>query len=154
MKTYKLMIVIAIAATTLIVGGCTNTDYQTEQASSSSTQYYGVQYGVVDGIESVPGDIATSGIGAGTIIGGVVGGVLGNQVGGGSGQDIATVVGVVGGAAVGHEIDKRNQQQTSNTYNIRVRLNNGGYQTINVESVNGLRVGDRVRIDNGLISRY
>ncbi|HPG62607.1 MAG TPA: beta/gamma crystallin-related protein [Casimicrobium sp.] len=37
----------------------------------------------------------------GAIIGGILGGVLGHQVGGGRGQDIATVGGAVAGAAIG-----------------------------------------------------
>ena len=37
----------------------------------------------------------------GAILGGVIGGVLGHQIGGGSGRDVATALGVVGGAAVG-----------------------------------------------------
>lgn len=37
----------------------------------------------------------------GAIIGGVIGGVLGHQIGGGSGRDVATALGAVGGAAVG-----------------------------------------------------
>lgn len=156
MNARQLIIVTTIAATSLLAG-CANTGYQPAPSSSSaSNNYAATQYGVVDGIESVSagnGGIAGSGIGAGTIIGGVVGGVLGHQVGGGSGKDIATAAGVVGGAVVGHELDKRTQTQNV-SYNIRVRLNNGGNQTINVQSVNDLRDGDRVRIDNGIISRY
>ncbi|MCW8974910.1 MAG: glycine zipper 2TM domain-containing protein [Sedimenticola sp.] len=155
MKTHQLILGIFIVATTLL-SGCANTGYQPVSSSSSSNAYSTTQFGVVDGIESVPGDnggIAGTGVGAGTIIGGVIGGVLGHQVGGGTGKDIATAAGVVGGAVVGHELDKRNQQKTD-SYNIRVRLNNGGTQTINVDSANDLRIGDRVRIDNGQISRY
>lgn len=37
----------------------------------------------------------------GAIIGGVIGGVLGHQIGGGSGRDVATALGAIGGAAVG-----------------------------------------------------
>jgi outer membrane lipoprotein SlyB len=160
MKTRQIMIATCLTAAALM-SACTNTGYQPVSSAPSNsgysgTQYSGTQYGVVDAIEMVPGSkggIAGSGIGAGTVIGGVVGGVLGHQVGGGSGKDIATAAGVVGGAVVGHEIEKRNQQQ-QNVYNVRVRLNNGGNQTITVPSVNELRVGDRVRIDNGNISRY
>lgn len=158
MKTRQLIIVISIAVVTML-GGCTTTGSQPASSSSyssSSNTYSGTQYGVVDGIDVVPagkGGIGGSGVGAGTIIGGVVGGVLGRQVGSGTGQDIATVAGVVGGAVVGHEVDKHYQDQ-NDTYNIRVRLNNGSYLTINVPSVSDLRVGDRVRIDNGQISRY
>ena len=42
----------------------------------------------------------------GAIIGGVIGGILGHQIGGGRGQDIATGIGVVGGAAVGANVGR------------------------------------------------
>lgn len=42
----------------------------------------------------------------GAIVGGVVGGIIGHQVGGGRGQDIATGVGVLGGAAVGANVGR------------------------------------------------
>lgn len=48
-----------------------------------------------------------------------------NAIGDGSGREAATVAGVVGGAVVGHQVEKRNSQQ--NTYRIRVRLEHGGY---------------------------
>ncbi|QJW83745.1 glycine zipper 2TM domain-containing protein [Ramlibacter terrae] len=40
----------------------------------------------------------------GAVIGGVIGGILGHQVGGGSGKDLATGAGVVGGAVVGSNV--------------------------------------------------
>ena len=43
--------------------------------------------------------------GAGAVIGAIAGGVLGNTIGHGSGRAAATVLGVVGGAAVGDRID-------------------------------------------------
>jgi outer membrane lipoprotein SlyB len=135
-----------------LMSACTNTGYQ---PVSSSSSYSGTLYGVIESIEMTPeksGGIAGSGIGAGTVIGGVVGGVLGHQVGGGTGKDVATVAGVVGGAVVGHEIEKRNQQQ-QNVYHIRVRLDNGGSQIMTQKSINDLRVGDRVRIENGSLYR-
>jgi uncharacterized protein YcfJ len=42
----------------------------------------------------------------GAIVGGVVGGIIGHQIGGGRGQDIATGIGVVGGAAAGATIGR------------------------------------------------
>ncbi|HEY8049294.1 MAG TPA: glycine zipper 2TM domain-containing protein [Ramlibacter sp.] len=47
--------------------------------------------------------------GAGAIIGGIVGGLLGNTVGGGMGRAAATGVGVVAGAAVGNNLEQRDQ---------------------------------------------
>ena len=42
----------------------------------------------------------------GAIIGGAIGGILGHQIGGGRGQDIATGIGIVGGAAVGANVGR------------------------------------------------
>jgi hypothetical protein len=49
------------------------------------------------------------GTATGTIAGGLVGGILGNQIGGGSGRQAATILGALGGAALGS-----NQQQRQN----------------------------------------
>lgn len=151
------IIIAAMFTVAVLMSACTNTGYQPVSSSpSSSSSYSGTMYGVIESIEMTPGEsggIAGSGIGAGTVIGGVVGGVLGHQVGGGTGKDIATAAGVVGGAVVGHEIEKRNQQQ-QDVYRIRVRLDNGGSQTMTQQSINDLRVGDRVRIENGNLYRY
>lgn len=108
-----------------------------------------VVYGVVDAIDVMRE--GGEGIGAGTVIGGVVGGVLGNQVGRGRGRDAATVAGVVGGAVVGHQLEKRDRQQEA--YRIRVRLEDGEYRTVTQQSVGDLQVGDRVRIEDGHVSR-
>ncbi len=42
----------------------------------------------------------------GAIIGGAIGGILGHQIGGGRGRDIATGIGVLGGAAVGANVGR------------------------------------------------
>lgn len=42
----------------------------------------------------------------GAIIGGAIGGILGHQIGGGRGQDFATGIGVLGGAAVGANVGR------------------------------------------------
>ncbi|MDP2397144.1 MAG: glycine zipper 2TM domain-containing protein [Burkholderiales bacterium] len=117
-------------------------------------------YGVVQSIELVRQNttastgIGGSGIGVGAIAGAVVGGVLGNQVGGGTGQTVATVAGAAGGAYVGNEIEKSQQQKTADAYKITVRMDSGQHQTVTQGNNAGLRVGDRVRIDNGTVQRY
>lgn len=151
MKTTQIVIATFLSVVALL-SGCASTD---SRPVSSSSSYSGTGYGVVDAIEVAGGSsdgIGGSGIGAGAVIGGVVGGVLGHQVGGGTGKDVATVAGVVGGAMVGHELEKSKTQQDA--YRIRVRLDNGGYQTVTQQSINDLRVGDRVRIENDRVSRY
>lgn len=98
--------------------------------------------------------IAGTGIGAGAVIGGVVGGVAGNQIGGGRGKTAATVAGAVGGAIVGNEVQKRNSANRGDAYQIRVRLDRGGYVTIAQRNIGDLRVGDQVRIENDVVYRY
>ena len=105
--------------------------------------------GTVDSI--LPVTEKGQGSGAGAVIGGVVGGVLGNQVGSGRGRDVATVAGVVGGAVLGNTIEKSNK--STQHIEIRVRLADGTFRTVKSDSDQGLRVGDKVRIDNGRVSR-
>lgn len=142
-------------ATILALGACA--DMNTNRApttypqpTQSSTVYSG--YGVVQTIDLV-GQSNTGGIPAGAILGAVIGGVLGNQVGGGSGKTAATVIGAAGGAYAGNEIEKRNQQQAE-AYKFTIRMSDGTYQTLTQVSHADIRVGDRVRIDNGVVSRY
>jgi len=94
-------------------------------------------------------------VGAGTIAGAVVGGILGHQVGGGSGNTAATVLGAAGGAYAGHALENNNQAtQLVNAYQFTVRLSNGSYQTYTQTTSTDIRVGDRVQIDNGTLRRY
>lgn len=162
-KTAVALGVVAIFA----LGGCgamngtTNTSASGTSAPgsvNSGSAYSG--YGVVQAIELVHqattanSGIGGTGIGIGAIAGAVVGGVLGNQVGGGTGQTVATVAGAAGGAYVGNEIEKSQQQKTADAYKVTVRMDSGAYQTVTQGNNAGLRVGDRVRIDNGSVSRY
>ena len=89
------------------------------------------------------------GTGIGAVGGAVVGGVLGHQVGGGSGQKIATVVGAVGGAVAGHEVEKR--VKSTKSYDITVRFENGSSRVINEATAPSWRAGDRVKVVNGVI---
>lgn len=159
-KTGVALSVVAVFALT----GCgtMNETSTTSNSGTGSVQSSGAYsgYGVVQAIELVQQNttansgIGGSGIGIGAIAGAVVGGVLGNQVGGGTGQTVATVAGAAGGAYVGNEIEKRQQQKTADAYKVTVRMNSGAYQTVTQNNNAGLRVGDRVRIDNGSVQRY
>lgn len=138
----------------IFLGGCASTTPRSDSSHSSSR--YNNAYGVVEAIDSTPtgSSGSDSKIGVGTVIGGVVGGVLGNQVGGGTGKTVATAAGVVGGAVVGHEIEKRRANAASYTYIVRIRLDNGGYESIAQDNIGDMRVGDQVRIENGHVIRY
>ncbi len=145
MKTVNALIVVVIT-TTVLMSGCAN-----NYARPAPAQSYNTAYGVIESIDAVhtTGD---SGIGAGTVIGGVIGGVLGNQVGSGRGNTAATIAGAAGGAVVGHEIEKNRQSRDS--YQIRVRLDNGNYQTLTQDDISNVNVGSRVRIENDHVYRY
>jgi len=45
----------------------------------------------------------------GAIVGGAIGGIIGHQIGGGRGQDIATGIGIVGGAAAGANVGRSSE---------------------------------------------
>lgn len=112
-------------------------------------------YGVVQSIELVRQNSASTGgsIGVGTIAGAVVGGLIGNQMGQGQGKTAATVVGAAGGAYIGHELDKQNQQ-SRDAYKLTILMSDGAYQTVTQATDGDIRVGERVRIANGVARRY
>ena len=88
--------------------------------------------------------------GAGAVIGAIVGGVAGNQVGGGSGQDIATAAGAIGGALLGNNIE-RNRNAVA-YHEIVIDMEGGSQQFINVQDTMGIYVGVPVRVQNGNIT--
>lgn len=157
----KFAIVLGVVGV-LVLSGCETMNTPSSASNSGTVNpdnaYPG--YGVVQSVDIVqqgsPGNtgIGGSGVGIGTIAGAVVGGVLGNQVGGGTGRTVATVAGAAGGAYVGHELENRQKQRTTDVYRVGIRMNNGAYQTLTQSENTNLRVGDRVRIDNGVARRY
>ncbi|WP_265946187.1 glycine zipper 2TM domain-containing protein [Dechloromonas sp. A34] len=110
-------------------------------------------YGTVYAIDVVRAEQA--GIGVGAVAGAVVGGLIGHQVGEGDGNTAATVIGAVGGALVGHQLERQMQQPQADQYRLTIRMENGAYQSVvHPTDFVDLRVGDRVRIDNGSVRRY
>jgi outer membrane lipoprotein SlyB len=134
----------------------TTSTYPTSTYPSSSYPVAGTEYGRVVNIEYMPaGTTAPRGNSIlGAVVGGVAGALLGNQIGSGSGRAAATVVGGVAGAAVGNQI-ARNQQgvTTAPGYRITMQSDQGQIHTYEVPATGDLRVGDRVRVDNGVIYR-
>lgn len=87
----------------------------------------------------------------GTIGGGVIGAALGSQVGSGSGKTAAQIAGALGGAYIGRNIE-RNAKRTQH-YEVVVRFANAGTQTVTYEQDPGLRVGEKVKVNNGVLAR-
>ena len=103
--------------------------------------------GVVEAINVV--EVRGDGSYVGKVAGGVVGGLLGSQVGQGRGKTVAEIAGVVGGAVVGNEIEKRVKKTLH--YDVVTRLQGGGTQTITYATQPAFRVGDKVRVENGVL---
>ena len=103
--------------------------------------------GVVESIREITTGGDSSGLGAAG--GAVVGGLLGNQVGGGHGKQAMTVVGAIGGAFAGNQIEK--QAKATQSYETTVRMNNGSSRTIAQASQPEWRDGDHVKIVDGAV---
>ena len=97
----------------------------------------------------------SAGPGIGAVIGGVAGAVVGGQIGGGSGRTAATVIGAVGGAVAGNAIEKSRAANASagESYRVSVQVDNGPMRAYDMSSYGDLRIGDRVRIENGQLYR-
>ncbi|WP_057046366.1 glycine zipper 2TM domain-containing protein, partial [Bordetella pertussis] len=106
--------------------------------------------GVVEGIRTVQVPVRDdSNHLIGTVAGGVVGGVVGNQFGGGHGRDALTVLGAVGGALAGREVERNiREQQTVTHYELTVRMSDGSRRQFRSAQPFAFASGDRVRVEN------
>ena len=152
-------ILFAVAA---LSAGCAADPNYPHQATYPGQSYPGYpaasevpQYGYVESVETLTPEPQYSGPGVGAIGGAVAGGLIGHQVGSGSGNTAATIGGAVIGGVVGHQVEQRvrNREVTAVEYVFRVRMDDGSYQTFRKEVHNGIRVGDRVKVERGNIFR-
>jgi outer membrane lipoprotein SlyB len=130
----------------LALGGCASTS--SSPYPYTSTTSVASYYGTIDSIQVTR---ASGSSGGGAIVGGVLGALVGNQIGSGSGRTAATVAGAAGGAIVGNQMEAN---RGHDTYQINVRLDNGGYQSVVQDSIVDLQAGQRVRIVDGRVYRY
>jgi outer membrane lipoprotein SlyB len=121
--------------------------------NASSPDYQTSRYGYVESVEVVAGEPRSTGPGIGAIGGAIAGGILGNQVGHGGGKAAATVGGAVAGGVIGHQVEQhvKGPAQAATMYRFRVRLDDGSYQTYTQDQHDNIRVGDRVRVENGRV---
>ncbi len=103
--------------------------------------------GRVESVRTIKTRAQGSGLGAAG--GAVLGGLLGNQIGGGNGKKLATVAGAVGGAVVGNQVE--GNMKATQSYEVTVRMDNGGTRTFNLQNLNGYNTGDRIKIVNGAL---
>jgi len=128
-----------------------SSSYPAQYPQGSQGNY--TEFGRVSNVEVLRSSESGRGSGLGAVIGGVAGAVVGSQIGGGSGRTAATVVGAVGGAVAGNAIEKNQNTTVRETYRISIRLDNGSTRAYDVPAYGDLRIGDRVRIENGQIYR-
>ncbi|MCE9660719.1 MAG: hypothetical protein K8R60_19490 [Burkholderiales bacterium] len=140
---------VAVGALALLSACASSPRHEVAPAPMVSSPGY-VESGRVSSIEVIP--VASRPSGAGAIIGAVIGGVVGNQFGSGSGKAAMTGVGIVGGAVAGNAVEGRNKKDDE-VYRVWVRLDNGAMRSMDFNRIDDLRVGDRVRFDNGQLYR-
>ncbi len=113
MKTKTFLASMTILATLATLNsGCAQKVLDASRAGSISESYSGVV--VSNEAVHIKGDGKWT-----SILGMIGGGVLGNQIGAGEGKDLATMAGVMVGAAAGEDMDVRNAQR------ITVKLDSG-----------------------------
>lgn len=142
----RFTVVFAVLLSGAVLAGCaqstlTGTTYSRGEARQAQT----VQTGTVESVTPVIIEGRTDGIvGAGT--GAVIGGVLGRGVGGGRGQDIATVVGAVGGGIAGQRVEEATSRRQG--VELTVRLDSGSMVSVVQEADpnQSFVVGQSVRI--------
>lgn len=103
--------------------------------------------GTIDSVREIEKAGEATGIGA--VGGAVAGGVIGHQMGGGRGRDVMTVLGAVGGGLAGHQVEK-NVRKTKE-YQVTVRLEDGSSRQFTFPEVPAWRIGEKVRVVNGVI---
>jgi outer membrane lipoprotein SlyB len=160
----RTLTILTAAATLAFAAGCSSVKDNTPteaygsvgSAPYSSAPAYSneaMQYGYVRNITQMDTTRRTSG--AGAILGAVVGGVVGNQIGQGSGRALATGAGAIAGAVAGNKLEEnRNEGSARAYYQVDVRLDSGDMRSFDYYDLNGLRVGDRVRVENGQLQRW
>lgn len=141
--------IVCIALFVALAAGCAHR--APTHVPPSAQGYHGSQHGVVHSIDRVRAESQTSGGGA--VVGGAIGGLIGNQIEHGHKKAVATTVGILAGAIIGNQIEK-NRQGRQDVYRVTVRVERGGLAQFDYASLNDLRVGDRVRIENNQLYRW
>lgn len=144
-RTFTL--VCSVSALALITACSSNPPRNDPYANAPGVVSNQSQYGNVSNIELVSAASRGSG---GAVLGAVIGAVVGNQIGSGSGRAAATGLGAVGGAIIGNNLQKRNE---SDVYRVSVRLDSGRTGQFDYQSIDDLRIGDRVLVQGGQLRR-
>jgi outer membrane lipoprotein SlyB len=143
MKTSPLGI-LGIGILSLALTGCVSGLQGSTYSRSEARQVQDVAFGRI--LNTKPVVIEGNRSGAGQLPGAVVGGIAGSSMGDGKGQQIFTVLGAVGGAILGQQIEERATRVQG--LELTIQLDSGRTLSIvqEVDSVDAFREGQRVRV--------
>lgn len=147
MKTQTVLRAASVSLACIYIAAC-SPPQAVSAAGSSTAREICNSCGVVQSISPVTQEGSSTG--AGAVIGAVVGGVAGNQVGGGSGKDIATAAGVVGGALLGNTIEQNRNNSVG--YEVVVTMQDGSRQLITVQDPGSISPGSAVNVNGSSIT--
>lgn len=142
----KKLLAMALVSTALVLGGCAQSGLHGQTYSRAEAQKAQVvNYGTVESTTAVVIEGNNQGI-IGTGAGALLGAVIGNQVGGGTGRQLATVAGAVGGGLAGNHAEAAITKKQGEE--LTVRLDNGSRISIVQEVMNGqfTQAGSRVKV--------
>lgn len=105
--------------------------------------------GTVTDVKTIKKEGEGSGVGA--VAGGVLGGVLGHQIGSGRGNTAATIIGAGAGAYAGNQVEKNKKSVT--TYQVAIKMEDGKSRTFNFSKETSYRIGDKIKIVDGKLTR-
>lgn len=159
---HRLLTAASAAGLSVVLAACAVDPYPVSAPAPGVT--YGtaqpvaaVEFGRVTNVSLISagtGATPTTRSAAGGVIGAIVGGLLGSQIGGGSGRTAATVLGAGVGAVAGSQAGRATAPSYNAAYpvyRITVQTDQGILRTYDVNATADLRVGDRVRIESGVI---
>ena len=145
-KSKTLLTTTAALAGLLALTGCaTQTSSSAVYRSDQTQREQTVRMATVEAVRQVT--IQRDSKGVGVVGGAVVGGLAGSGVGGGRGQDIATVLGAIGGMVAGQAIEEKANQRPG--LEITVKYDSGETRIIVQEADVDVRPGDRVQVITG-----
>jgi outer membrane lipoprotein SlyB len=103
-----------------------------------------IQYGRIVRIDPVMLE-GEEQLGLGAVLGAAAGGLIGSTIGGGTGRDVAIVLGAIGGGVLGQNVQNKYVDKRQGSH-IVVALDNGVQVAVTQPLDPNLRVGDRVMI--------
>jgi outer membrane lipoprotein SlyB len=139
MKGRRILGIAATLTLTSLLAACATSP------SGSSVGATEIRTGVIEQITDVQIE-SNHHTGIGAVVGGAVGLGVGSLIGAGTGRDVAMVLGTVGGAVAGNEVQKHYDKPVAGQQ-IVVRLSNGVLISITQPITSGLHKDSKVYVE-------